>query len=49
MKIASTWVTPTSRGTQVEGHVNRHKLLKRQSFGQANLDLLRRRLLYLAT
>jgi len=29
----------------VEGHVNRLKMLKRQMFGRANLDLLRRRVL----
>jgi len=28
-----------------EGHVNRLKMLKRQMFGRANLDLLRRRVL----
>ncbi len=30
----------------VEGHVNRLKLLKRQSYGRANFDLLRLRVLY---
>jgi transposase len=29
----------------VEGHVNRLRMLKRQMFGRANLDLLRRRVL----
>ena len=29
----------------VEGHVNRIKMLKRQMFGRANLDLLRSRIL----
>ena len=29
----------------VEGHVNRVKLVKREMFGRANLDLLRRRVL----
>jgi transposase len=29
----------------VEGHVNRAKLVKREMFGRANLDLLRRRVL----
>ncbi len=29
----------------VEGHVNRLKMLKRQMFGRANLDLLRGRVL----
>lgn len=31
---------------QTEGQVNRLKLLKRQSYGRANFDLLRRQLLY---
>lgn len=35
---------PWSSG-QVEGHVNRLKLLKRQMYGRANFDLLRRRVL----
>jgi transposase len=30
---------------RVEGHVDRLKMLKRQMFGRANLDLLRRRVL----
>jgi transposase len=29
----------------VEGHVNRIKMLKRQMYGRANLDLLRKRAL----
>ena len=29
----------------VEGHVNRIKMLKRQMYGRANPDLLRRRVL----
>ncbi len=29
-----------------EGHVNRLKLLKRQMFGRAKLDLLRKRVMY---
>ncbi|WUA11886.1 transposase [Nocardia sp. NBC_01377] len=33
-----------SSGT-VEGHVNRIKMLKRQMFGRAKLDLLRKRIL----
>ena len=36
---------PWSNG-QIEGQVNRLKLLKRQMYGRANLDLLRLRLLY---
>jgi transposase len=33
---------------QVEGHVHRLKLVKRQMYGQAKLDLLRARVLYAA-
>lgn len=33
---------------QTEGQVNRLKLLKRQMYGRASLDLLRRRVLYQA-
>lgn len=36
--------TPWSNG-QVEGHVNRLKMLKRQMYGRAEFDLLRRRVL----
>ncbi len=43
--VAAALVSPHSQG-QVEGHVNRIKLLKRQSFGRASFDLLRRRVLY---
>ena len=35
---------PWSSG-QVEGQVNRLKLIKRQMYGRANFDLLRRRIL----
>ena len=35
---------PWSSGA-VEGHVNRIKMLKRQMYGRANPDLLRRRVL----
>ena len=38
---------PWSSGP-VEGHVNRLKLLKRQMYGRAKLDLLEQRLLYVA-
>jgi transposase len=38
---------PWSNG-QVEGHVHRLKLLKRQMFGRANFDLLKQRVLYAA-
>lgn len=34
---------------QTEGQVNRLKMIKRQMFGRANFDLLRRRVLYMAT
>ena len=43
--VAAALTSPHSQG-QVEGQVNRIKLLKRQSFGRANFDLLRRRVLY---
>jgi transposase len=36
---------PVSNG-QLEGHINRLKMLKRQMFGRADFDLLRRRVLY---
>lgn len=39
--------SPYSQG-QTEGHVNRLKMLKRQTYGRANFDLLRRRVLYYA-
>lgn len=35
---------PYSNG-QTEGQVNRLKLIKRQGYGRANLDLLRKRVL----
>ncbi|MBG0566961.1 transposase, partial [Actinoplanes aureus] len=35
---------PYSSGV-VEGHVNRIKMIKRQMYGRANLDLLRKRIL----
>ena len=38
---------PWSNG-QVEGHITRLKLLKRQMYGRANLDLLRLRVLHAA-
>lgn len=37
--------SPYSQG-QTEGQVNRLKMLKRQTYGRAHLDLLRRRVLY---
>ena len=37
--------TPWSNG-QLEGQVNRLKLIKRQMYGRANFDLLRQRVLY---
>jgi len=39
--------TPWSCG-QVEGHVNRLKLIKREMFGRGKLDLLEKRLRYRA-
>ncbi len=39
--LSQTW----SQG-QTEGQVNRLKLLKRQSYGRANFDLLRQQMLY---
>jgi transposase len=38
---------PWSQGP-IEGHINRLKLLKRQMFGRARLDLLTRRFLLVA-
>ena len=38
---------PWSNG-QTEGQVNRLKMLKRQMYGRANIDLLRQRVLYRA-
>lgn len=35
---------PYSSGV-IEGHVNRIKMIKRQMYGRANLDLLRKRVL----
>jgi transposase len=46
--VAAALTLAHSQG-QVEGQVNRLKLLKRQSYGRANLDLLRCRLLYQGT
>ena len=40
-------LSPWSNG-QVEGQVNRLKVLKRQMYGRANFDLLRKRVLYAA-
>jgi transposase len=45
--VVAALSSPHSQG-QVEGQVNRLKLLKRQTFGRANFDLLRRRVLYYA-
>lgn len=38
-------LTMRRRSGRVDGHVNRLKMLERQMFGRANLDLLRRRVL----
>ncbi len=43
--VAAALTSPHSQG-QVEGQVNRLKMLKRQTYGRANFDLLRRRVLY---
>lgn len=45
--VAAALSSPHSQG-QTEGQVNRLKLLKRQSYGRANFDLLRRQMLYAA-
>jgi len=45
--VAAALTSPHSQG-QTEGQVNRLKLLKRQSYGRVNFDLLRRQLLYRA-
>jgi len=42
--VAAGLTLPWSSGP-VEGHVNRLKMLKRQMFGRAKLDLLSRRFL----
>jgi transposase len=42
MAIDAALTTPWSNGT-VEGHVHRLKLIKRQGYGRAKADLLRRR------
>lgn len=42
--VRAACTSPWSQG-QVEGQVNRLKLLKRQMYGRAKLDLLRRRVL----
>ncbi len=41
--LTATWSTGP-----VEGHINRLKLVKRQMFGRANFDLLKRRVLHSA-
>lgn len=43
--ILAAITTPWSNG-QTEGQINRLKMLKRQMYGRANLDLLRARFLY---
>jgi transposase len=45
--ISAALTTPWSNG-QTEGQVNRLKLIKRQMFGHASFDLLRRRVLLAA-
>jgi transposase len=43
--VEAALLLPWSQG-QTEGHVNKLKVLKRQGFGRAKLDLLRQRLLH---
>ena len=43
--VRAALTLPWSKG-QVEGHTDRLKLLKRQMYGRASFDLLRRRFLY---
>jgi transposase len=45
--VRATLTLPWSSG-QAEGQVNRLKLIKRQSYGRAGFDLLRRRVLFAA-
>jgi len=45
--VRAALTMPWSSG-QAEGQINRLKLLKRQMYGRANLDLLRRRTLLAA-
>jgi transposase len=42
--VDAAFTTPWSNGP-VEGHVHRVKLAKRQGYGRAKLDVLRRRIL----
>jgi transposase len=43
--VVAALCSPYSKG-RTEGHVNRLKMLKRQTYGRANFDLLRCRVLY---
>jgi len=43
--VTAAFTSQWSNG-QVEGQVNRLKLIKRQMYGRANFDLLRLRVLY---
>ena len=43
--VTNALLLPWSNG-QTEGQVNRLKLIKRQMYGRANFDLLRRRVLF---
>lgn len=45
--VRAALTEPWSSG-QAEGQINRLKLIKRQSYGRAGLDLLRRRMLLAA-
>lgn len=43
--VEAAFSSPWSQG-QVEGHVNRLKMIKRQMYGRANFDLLKARVLH---
>jgi transposase len=47
MAVRAALTTPWSNG-QTEGQITKLKLLKRQMYGRANFDLLRRRVLLAA-
>lgn len=43
--VKNAFLYPWSNGL-VEGHLNRIKMIKRQMYGRANFDLLRKKVLY---
>ena len=47
VSVHAALVTPWSSG-QAEGQINKLKLLKRQTYGRASFELLRRRVLLAA-